>query len=399
VYKPLYRHFLERHPGELHFTAHSHHFWPDVTRAAHLQYWDDSARHVDDKWEYLYREVIPEVQRLIAHVIGSDTPEQIVFAPNTHEFVCRLLSCFEPGEPLAVLTTDSEFHSFQRQLSRFTEYPWVHVRQVPVEPPSTFPERFLAALEQHGYQMIFLSQVFFDSGFAISDLPEFLERLIGRADENAVIVLDGYHGFCALPTEIGRHSERTFYLAGGYKYAQAGEGVCFLHVPTACRLRPGNTGWFAELAQVSERSGNAVAYPEDGRRFAGATFDPSGIYRLRAVLSLFRDSGLEIQTIHEHVRTLQDHFIGRLIQLDHPALTMEALLYQPGRTHGHFLTFQLPSAEAARRTAGQLKERSIHVDSRGSRLRFGFGLYHDMEDIEELFRRLRGSFVCAENSI
>lgn len=85
---------------------------------------------------------------MIAGIIGSNTPEQIVFAPNTHEFVCRLLSCFEPGKRLSILTADSEFHSFRRQLARFAEYPWVQVRQVPSEPPGTSNERFLAALDE-----------------------------------------------------------------------------------------------------------------------------------------------------------------------------------------------------------------------------------------------------------
>ena len=30
--------------GRLYFTAHSHHFWPDVTRDAQLEAWDDAAR-------------------------------------------------------------------------------------------------------------------------------------------------------------------------------------------------------------------------------------------------------------------------------------------------------------------------------------------------------------------
>ena len=38
-------------PGRLHAAAHSHHPWPDVTREAHLQAWDDAARHHDDKWD------------------------------------------------------------------------------------------------------------------------------------------------------------------------------------------------------------------------------------------------------------------------------------------------------------------------------------------------------------
>ena len=363
-----------------------------------LQYWEDAARYLDDKWEYVRREVIPETQVLIAELIGSRTPEQIVFTPNTHEFVCRLLSCFEPGEPLAVLTTDSEFHSFRRQIARFAEYPWVQVRQVASEPVSSFNARFLAALEEEPYQLIFLSQVFYNSGYAVQNLPEFIGQLTQQVPEDAITVLDAYHGFCALPIDIGRFADRVFYLAGGYKYAQAGEGVCFLHVPPNCQRRPGNTGWFAELAWLSEQAADTVGYSNNGQRFAGATFDHCGIYRLRAVLRLFKQLGLDIQAIHRYVEALQQHFVRRLQRLDYPPLNEQTLLYQPGGSHGHFLTFQLASAEAARSVAQQLKAQAVYVDYRGNRLRFGFGLYHDAKDIEELFERLNRS-ASGENGV
>ena len=35
--------FFGANPGLLHFSAHSHHPWPDATEAAHAQYWRDSA--------------------------------------------------------------------------------------------------------------------------------------------------------------------------------------------------------------------------------------------------------------------------------------------------------------------------------------------------------------------
>ena len=44
-------------------------------------------------------------------------------------------------------------------------------------------------------------------------------------------MIDGYHGFMALPTDFAAIAGRAFYLAGGYKYAMAGEGVCFMHCP------------------------------------------------------------------------------------------------------------------------------------------------------------------------
>ena len=37
-----FSHFRRNWPEQLHFAAHSHHFWPDVTREAQLRCWDDA---------------------------------------------------------------------------------------------------------------------------------------------------------------------------------------------------------------------------------------------------------------------------------------------------------------------------------------------------------------------
>ena len=43
--------FLGADPGRLHFAAHSHHPWPDATRAAQIEAWDLAARSMDAKWD------------------------------------------------------------------------------------------------------------------------------------------------------------------------------------------------------------------------------------------------------------------------------------------------------------------------------------------------------------
>jgi selenocysteine lyase/cysteine desulfurase len=92
--KSLYSRFLKGHEGKLHFAAHSHHFWPDCTREAHLLYWDDCAQLSDEKWGKIFDEVIPKTQKHIAKLLNLKHPEQIVLAPNTHELSARLLSLF-----------------------------------------------------------------------------------------------------------------------------------------------------------------------------------------------------------------------------------------------------------------------------------------------------------------
>ena len=80
--KQYFKTFFEANPDALHVSAHSHHPWPDVTRAAHLQYWEDSARLTNKKWDKVFGEVIPEAQTHLARHLGLADPDRIAFAPQ-----------------------------------------------------------------------------------------------------------------------------------------------------------------------------------------------------------------------------------------------------------------------------------------------------------------------------
>lgn len=385
-YKAHFRRFLEAVPERLHFAAHSHHYWPDVTFEAQQACWLDAARLADGKWAHLFEAVVPAVQRGIARHLDLPDAASLAFAPNTHDFLRRLLSCLPAERPPRILTSDGEFHSFTRQSARLEEEGLAEVVRVPVEPFDDFRERFAAAGAQAAYDIVFVSQVFFNSGFALADLDGLLAAL---AASDAMIVIDGYHGFLARPTDLAGIAGRAFYLAGGYKYAMAGEGACFLHVPPGWGARPRDTGWYAAFGALEQAGGGGVAYAPDGRRFLGATFDPSGLYRLRAVLDLLERLGLDGAAIHAHARALQDRFLAGLRARPAAALPPGRLLLDPDSLPcGNFLTFDLGSEAAAGALFAQLKASGIVTDVRGPRLRLGFGLYQDEADVDALLARL-----------
>ncbi|MEQ8356922.1 MAG: hypothetical protein RH942_15375 [Kiloniellaceae bacterium] len=384
-YKKHFSHFLEAVPQRLHFAAHSHHYWPDVTFDAQIECWQDAARAVDRKWAHIFEEVVPEVQRGIARHLGLADPASLAFAPNTYDFVRRLLSCLPAERPVRILTSDGEFLSFARQVARLEEDGLVAVTRIPVEPVIDLAARFTAAARAAPHDLIFVSQVFFNSGFALTDLDGLVESL----PLGPFIVIDGYHGFLARPTDLKAIEGRVFYLAGGYKYAMAGEGVCFLHAPPGIGPRPRDSGWYAAFGSLEQAAGAGVAYAPDGRRFLGATFDPAGLYRLRAVLRLLDDIGLDAAGIHAHARALQDRFLAGLRARRPRLLPADSLLLDPARRPcGNFLTFDLGSGEAAGSTHARLRSGGIVADFRGTRLRLGFGLYQDAGDVDELLRRL-----------
>ncbi len=377
--------FFESHGDWLHCTAHSHHPWPDVTRAAQLAYWDDSVRLSDRKWDKVFGEVLPEAQGHIARHLRLARPHQIAFAPNTHEFVVRLYSCFDWRRPQRVLTTAHEFHSFERQTRRLEETGRLTATRIPAEPYETFVDRFCSHLREP-CDLVWLSQVFFDSGFRIADL----ERIVRACPDNALVVIDGYHAFAALPVDLAAIADRAFYVAGGYKYAMAGEGACFLAVPPATSLRPLSTGWFADFEGLGSVQQGPVGYGDAGMRFFGATFDPSGIYRFNAVMRWLSELGLDFAAVHAHVERLQRQFVDALSADPVAALPLDRLVPTAGMPRGNFLTFALPWATEAE---AALIAHHVSVDRRRDRLRLGFGVYHDENFVDQLLDRARGALA------
>lgn len=375
--------FRNADPERLHFAAHSHAYWPDVTREAQIAAWDDAARLVDEKWTHVLGEVWPAVARGIARHLHLPDPATLVCAPNTHEFVNRLISALPLHRAPKIVTTDSEFHSFRRQSERLTEDGLIEVIAVPAEPFASAPERIAAAVKAHAPDLVFVSQVFFNSGYALPDL----DALVGAvAAPERLVVIDGYHAFLALPVDLSRIARRAFYLAGGYKYTMAGEGACFMHCPPGFAPRPRNTGWYASFATLSGPP-DRVRYATDGQRFMGATFDPSGLYRMRAALAWMAGHGLDAAKIHAHAVALQAIFLDGIRKTPAGLFDPAHLVVPAGETsRGNFLTFDHPDAALWQ---ARLKAKNIVIDVRDTRLRTGFGLYHNAGDVERLLRRLR----------
>lgn len=376
--------FRDADPERLHFAAHSHHWWPDVTRDAQLAAWDDAARLVDDKWDNVLGPIWRSVSEGIARHLGLPDPSTLVPAPNTHEFVNRLLSCCPTERPPRILTTDGEFHSFRRQAERLAEDGLIKLHAVAAEPFATLADRLVTAAAEMAPDLVYVSQVLFGSGYALADLSGLVERLWAP---DRLIVIDGYHGFLARPTDLAAIANRAFYIAGGYKYAMAGEGACFMHCPPGIAPRPRNTGWFASFDDLAA-SGQRVSYPPDGWRFAGATFDPTPLYRLRAVLEWLAAENINAALIHAHAIALQMQFMTAMAEGPVGPFAAERLvvpLSEPAR--GNFLAFEHPDAAQWYR---RLHAAGIVTDVRGTRLRLGFGLYHTAADVERLVARLRG---------
>jgi selenocysteine lyase/cysteine desulfurase len=376
-FKHLFRRALDAAPERLHMAAHSHHLWPDASFDGHYQAWDDAAKLADRKWERIMGEIWPAAQAEVVADLRLFDPSTIVFAPNTHELIVRLVSAIDRPRPLRVLATDGEFHSFRRQSARWEAAGEMTVERIPVAPFNSFPDRFLAAARTGSHDLIFVSHVLFNSGFVFDQAFELAD--IARP-EGPWVVIDGYHGFMAVETDLSPFADRLFYTAGGYKYAMAGEGVAFLHAPPGFGPRPVNTGWYAEFDDLSLPPGS-VGYASDAMRFMGSTFDASGLYRFVAVRRMLESEGLSTAAVSAHVARLQE----QLIKMLHNTALGEAELLNPltGGQHARFLAFRSPHAQ---RWQAELMARDVITDARGDVLRIGLGLYHDEADVARFGR-------------
>jgi selenocysteine lyase/cysteine desulfurase len=382
-FKPLFARSLGADPERLHFAAHSHHLWPDASFEGQVAAWKDGAELADRKWEKVMGEIWPDAQVDVARGLGSGQPEAVVFASNTHDFLIRLLSaCPRRGGKVQVLTSDGEFHSARRQFARWAEDGWLGIETVAAEPFDDFSDRFLDRARSGGHDLIFVSQVMFGSG-----------RVFDRVDQLAAlarpdgpwVAIDGYHAFMAIEQPFGgMAASSAFYLGGGYKYAMAGEGCAFMHAPAGFGPRPAVTGWFAEFEDLSLPPGS-VGYAKDARRFLGATFDPSGLYRFVAVQRMLAENGLDTARVSAHCRALMRQFLDRAGD----TVTGGAELLNPLAigSHARFLAFRSPDAQ---RWYEALRQANVITDVRGDVLRVGFALYQDEDDVERLLAALKG---------
>jgi selenocysteine lyase/cysteine desulfurase len=313
----------------------------------------------------------------VARLLSLSDPGQVAFAPNTHEFVVRLLSCLPTDRPVRVLASGNEFHSFRRQARRLQEDGRLVMEEIPGAPFDTFTQRFIDAERRGGWDLVFLSHVFFDSSFVVQDL----EAIVDAAPADAIVAIDGYHAFCALPVDLSRVHRRAFYMAGGYKYAMSGEGACFLAVPPGTTLRPANTGWFASFDTLSAAAGAAVPFAPDGFRFFGSTFDPSGLYRFNAVMHWLQSTGTAVADIHAHSHRMQARFLDGLARISPPDLPVSALVPPQDASRGNFLAFDLDRAESVH---ARITARDVTIDRRDRRVRLGFGVDHDEAQVDRL---------------
>jgi selenocysteine lyase/cysteine desulfurase len=144
-----------------------------------------------------------------------------------------------------------------------------------------------------------------------------------------------------------------------------------------------------KVAHLSKTPGAQVGYAPDAMAFMGATQDPSGFYRFNAAWDFFTSQNITIEAIHTYVVNLQKLFLKELPISFIQSWSLKPLFTPDLKWHGHFLTYEAKSLEEAEKCQEALRKNHIFIDRRGARLRFGFGLYQNESDVNQLCSSLK----------
>ncbi len=348
-------------------TGHSHQAWPDCAAEALAEAFHDAADLVDDKWGRAFAKA-SAVRIAIQNYCGAET-ERIVLGQNTHELFFRLLSSL-PSNRAHIVATSGEFHSVRRQLIAL-EARGLRVSWVPAAPAETLSERLNDAITPKTSAIV-VSSVLFETSEVVPHLDMLVERAVAKDVE---VFIDGYHAFMAVPCTFNEYtSQHAFISGGGYKYAQWGEGVCWMTVPSHYTRVPTFTGWFSDFKRLDELAHGQIGYGESkSDAFAGSTYDPISHYRAARVIEFFESEGLTIQRLRalsiRQTTAIIDHLgdDGLVSPLD-------------ANSRGGFVTYRVEDAPGLVST---LRTQGIFSDARGDYIRFGPAPYVTLDRIEK----------------
>jgi hypothetical protein len=156
-----------------------------------------------------------------------------------------------------------------------------------------------------------------------------------------IFILDGYHGFGAIPTDLAHVPQdegsseaaegaavEMIYVSGLLKHVGSGANCAFMVLPPALApLRPLLTGWLADPSVLSAESagikmGSEVGYmdrmgPDMGLSLMGSTpaFAPS-LLIFNEVMERWVEHAITVPLVHAHVMRLHTQFLSGLQRLE-----------------------------------------------------------------------------------
>jgi len=375
--QPHYSHFDVA--NRLLFTGHSHQAWPDAALEGLKKAYHSAATHIDQKWELAFEKT--ELLRNYLRNYYDDPNGYYCLSENTHHLIVAWLSSLDLKNNPKIITTDSEFHSMYRQLHRLEEE---GLTICYAEGHSDHLARQIQELIDAETAAIMLSRVYFSSGCMNLHLEE-IAHIARRA--NIPLLIDDYHGTNVVPLSVRKSGlEDCYFLLGGYKYLQWGEGNCFLRYPNNCNLRPAITGWFASFDTLDEtRTGHKIRYRAENQRFSSSTYDPTSQFRAAEVVRFFEEQQLTPSVLRRQYLSQLKLLRGQFLSKDYNSEIIKLRHHKPLEQNGGFLALH---SAYARTIQQELMKRNIYTDARGEVLRLGPAPYTTTQQIRQVIQAL-----------
>jgi selenocysteine lyase/cysteine desulfurase len=343
----------------------------DSVRAAYDRYLADWDEH-GAPWEY-WVEQLEAVRGSISRLVNADEDE-IAVTTSVSAGVSALASGLRFGEGRdKVVVSDFEFPTIG-QIWHAQEARGARVMHVKAAEDRTIPiEHFERAIDDDTL-IVALTQVCYRNG-AMLDVPAVVELAHERG---ALVLLDAFQAIGSLPVDVAELGV-DFLGAGVLKYllGSAGLGFFYCRRDLVERVRPTQTGWFAD-ENIFAMDHTDYSPARTAARFQSGTPPVPSIYAGIAGIELMQEIG--IAETEAHVRELNAILHDGLEELGARAVTPRA------REHSGALVCVASKDVSA--LVAALAAEGIVTSSRDDNLRISAHCYNTAEDVATVLRAL-----------
>jgi selenocysteine lyase/cysteine desulfurase len=343
----------------------------DAVRASYEQYLDDW----DEKgapWEYWVER--QEAARAVFAGLVNAEPDEVAVTTSLSAGVSALASGLRFTQRSKVVLTDWEFPTIG-QIWHAQEARGARVAHVKAAKDGTIPvDHFERAIDDDTL-LVSITHVCYRNG-AMIDVPKVVELAHERG---ALVLLDAFQSIGSLPVDV-RELGVDFLGAGVLKYllGSAGLGFFYCRRELVERVRPTQTGWFAD-ENIFAMDHTDYSPAHTAARFQSGTPPVPSIYAGIAGMQLMQEVG--IAETREHVLALNARLIEGLDEL-------RAKLATPRRPKRRGALVCVKSTDAKALVVALGRE-GIVTSERDGNLRISAHCYNSVEDVDAVLAVLQ----------
>ena len=350
---PLFSRVLARNATEIYLANHSlgrplDAIAGDVAEA--LVAWQ---RDLGDAWDAWLAEMDAYRERL-AQLLKVTRRDCIVPKNSAGRGLRAILNTYD-ARP-RVVATRSEFDSIDIILRQYARRGRIALRLVESRTQGELAAGDIAAAIEDGVDLLVVSQVLFNSGQVLPELPALIRA---AHDTGARVLLDVYHSLGVLPVDMIA-LDADFAIGGSYKYLRGGPGACYLYIHPRHldgTLSTLDTGWFAKKNRCGYERPDPPEFAAGGDAFLESTPAVLPFYQARAGQIFTLAVGVE--RLRAYSLTLQRRLVGLL---EEGGIDAQGGMEDRG-------AFVVVRTLDAARWAAELFRRGVRCDARGEFLR------------------------------